>query len=68
MAKRSYDDMAASDLKYYLGSRGLGLHPVDVEHYLGKRVSVYSLKKVDLVKLHRLIDKKTKRGLGFENG
>lgn len=59
-----YAEMLTGDLRYYLGSRALCIHPVDVEAYLGKRVSIYKLTREELIKLHRLIDKDTSRGLG----
>lgn len=43
--------MTTRDLRYYASA--VGVHPADVEELLGKRISIYRLKKHELVQLHQ---------------
>jgi len=54
--QQKYERKSVSALRFYAGLRGLGVRPVDVEGYLGKRVGVYQLTKVELVQLHLKLD------------
>jgi hypothetical protein len=59
--RQKYERKSVADLRFYAAA--LGIHPVDVHHYLMKRVSVYELTKADLIELHMRMDR-AGRGLG----
>ena len=59
--RQKYERKTVHALRYYASA--LGLHPVDVAQYLGRRVSVHQLNKAALVELHLKLDR-AKRGLG----
>ena len=51
---KQYEQMSVRSLRHY--ATAFGIHQVDVAHYLGKRVSVFTLKKSELVALHLALD------------
>ncbi len=49
--RETYEARRTSDLRHYLGQRGLGIKPIDVEARIGKRVSVHTLTRPELIDL-----------------
>ncbi len=61
-SREKYMTKSTSDLRHYLGQRGLGITPQDVAEFMGQQVSIHKLNKKELVDLLCRLDE-ANRGL-----